>query len=220
MFVNNDQQQEFVTLEPGTHRMKVTGCEERNEKFFLTFKKDKFHTNAFFKTPVLKEDGTPESWANVVGGRGGWFVSTKIWFEEAIEKVFNDEGKKEINRIVSEVSAKITSKYPTFEEQYATRERVFKASAFLFRSFVQSPKLKDVWFDVDLEESVYLDKEGNEKKGLRVVRGTADNNWKVPYRVSEDQTPDVAPPEDNPEDNVPDWVNEERPTRQEPVAEW
>ena len=214
MFVNNDQQ-EFETLTPGTHRMKVTGYEfKENGSVTLTFGKGGFKTNAFFKTPNLKEDGTPESWAKVVGPSGGWFVSTKLFFESVM-------GKGEVNRVIQEVSAKISAKYPTFEEQFASLDRVQKSVNYLLKCWFEAatPFFKDVWFDVDLEERVGIDKEGNEKTFLNVEKGTAENGWKVPYRVSANQEPDLVPTKDDTEDSVPDWVNE-TPQRQEPVEDW
>jgi len=206
--------------------MKVSGYEiKENGSILLTFGKGGFKTNAFVKTPNLKEDGTPESWAKVVGPSGGWFVSTKLFFESVM-------GKGETNRVIQEVSAKVTAKYPTFEEQFASLDRVQKSVNFLLKNWLEAatPFFKDVWFEVDLEEKVYLDKEGNEKKGLQPVKGTAENGWKIPYRVSSNQEPEVKEEvvnvawsgpavKDNPEDNVPDWVNE-RPQRQEPVEDW
>ena len=67
-----------------------------------------------------------------------------------------------------------------------------------------------------------LDKEGNETTYVNVARKTAENGWKTPYRVSEDQTeiPQQVDAQDVTEDNVPDWVNEQ-PARQEPSdSEW
>lgn len=216
MFVNNnDQQQNFETLTPGTHRMKVTGYEfKETGSITLTFSKGGFKTNAFFKTPNLKEDGTPESWAKVVGPSGGWFVSTKLFFESVM-------GKGETNRVINEVSARVTAKCPTFEEQFASLEIVNKAVNLLLKSWFEAatPFFKDVWFDVDLVETIGIDKEGNEKTYLNVAKGTAENGWKVPYRVSTDQTNEEAPAQDNPEDNVPEWVNETL-QRQEPVEDW
>lgn len=218
MFVDNDNQQEYTLLKPGTHRMKVSSWEVKEDgNWTLTFQKGGFKTNAFGKSPSLKEDGNMESWLKVVGPKGGWLVSTSIFFTEIM-------GREEVNRVFREVSQKISAKYPTQEEQFADITRVKGAVKFLIKSLLEAatPYFKSVWFDVDLEEKVGLDKEGNEKTYLNVAKPTADNGYKVPYRVSEDQSevPDTAEPvEEVVTDDVPDWVNEEPKSRQEP-AEW
>lgn len=230
MFVSNDQPQ-FETLTPGTHRMKVVGYEiKENGNVVLTFGLNGFKTNAFFKTPNLKEDGNAESWAKVVGANGGWTVSTKLWFEKVM-------GKEEVNRVLREASARISARLPTFEDQFKDLDTVKKAVKFLLDQLFQAATkhFKTVWFDVDLVEFVTVDAEGNEKTYLNVEKSTLDNNYKVPYRVSEDQSDPAeqvawsapangnavenSPVENNPDDDVPDWVND-RPARQEPTDQW
>lgn len=219
MFVDNNDK-EYTLLEPGTHRMKVTSWEVKEDgNWTLTFQKGGFKTNAFGKSPILKEDGSPESWMKVVGPKGGWLVSTSIFFESIM-------GKDEVNRVFREVSKRVATKYPTQEEQFAELSRVKAAVKLLIKSLLEAatPYFKNVWFDVDLEEKLGIDKEGNEKTYVNVARPTAENGYKVPYRVSEDQTDvpeeveEVLP---EPVEVVPDWVNEEPKSRQEPSdTEW
>lgn len=219
MFVDNNT--EVTLLTPGTHRMKVTSWEVKEDgNWTLTFQKGGFKTNAFGKSPSLKEDGNMESWLKVVGPKGGWLVSTSIFFTEIM-------GREEVNRVFREVSQKISAKYPTQEEQFADITRVKGAVKFLIKSLLEAatPYFKNVWFDVDLEEKLGIDKEGNEKTYLNVAKPTLENGYKVPYRVSEDQS-EVPVTVDSEEqfvsattEDVPDWVNEEPKSRQEP-AEW
>ena len=215
MFVDNDNQQEYTLLTPGTHRMKVTSWEVKEDgNWTLTFQKGGFKTNAFGNSPFLKEDGNAESWMKVVGPKGGWLVGTKIFFEAVM-------GRDEVNNVIKEVSKKVSSKYPTQEEQFAEYSRVKGAVKLLIKSLLEAatPYFKQVWFDVDLEEKLGFDNEGNEKTYLNIAKKTAENGYKTPYRVSEDQTPEEEPQEDVPvKEEVPDWVNEE-PKREEP-SEW
>ncbi len=221
MFVDNDNQ-EYPILEPGTHRMKVTSWEVKEDgNWTLTFQKGGFKTNAFGNSPILKEEGDSESWMKVVGPKGGWLVGTKIFFEEIM-------GREKVNEVLKSVDAKITAKYPTLEEQFAEFARVKGAVKLLIKSLLEAatPYFKTVWFDVDLEEKIGLDKEGNETTYVNVAKKTAENGWRTPYRVSEDQTNEAVPenPDEQvadpatPEEEAPDWV-QERPARQEPTAE-
>lgn len=218
MFVDNNDQ-EYTLLEPGTHRMKVTSWEVKEDgNWTLTFQKGGFKTNAFGKSPILKEDGSPESWMKVVGPKGGWLVSTSIFFESIM-------GKDEVNRVFREVSKRVATKYPTQEEQFAELSRVKAAVKLLIKSLLEAatPYFKNVWFEVDLEEKVGFDKEGNEKTYVNVARPTAENGYKVPYRVSEDQTdvPEEVEVLPEPVEEVPEWVNEEPKNSTEPSdTEW
>lgn len=218
MFVDNDNQQEYTLLEPGTHRMKVTSWEVKEDgNWTLTFQKGGFKTNAFGNSPILKEDGTSDSWMKVVGPKGGWLIGIKILFEEIM-------GRDEVNQVLKQVDAKISAKYPTLEEQFTELPRVKGAVKLLIKSLLEAatPYFKQVWFDVDLEEKLGLDKEGNETTYVNVARKTAENGWKTPYRVSKNQNEEtvqteVEQPVTNTEE-VPDWVNES-PKREEP-SEW
>ena len=218
MFVDNNAP-EVTHLTPGTHRMKVTSWEVKEDgNWTLTFQKGGFKTNAFGKTPILKEDGDMESWLKVVGPKGGWLVSTSIFFTDIM-------GRDEVNRVFREVSQKISAKYPTQEEQFADITRVKKAVKFLINSLLEAatPYFKNVWFDVDLEEKVGFDKEGNEKTYVNVAKPTAENGYKVPYRVvkNNSEVPEEAEetPQSSTTEDVPDWVNEEPKSRVEP-EEW
>lgn len=219
MFVDNDNQQEYTLLTPGTHRMKVTSWEVKEDgNWTLTFQKGGFKTNAFGNSPFLKEDGNSESWMKVVGPKGGWLVSTKIFFESVM-------GRDEVNQVLKNVDAKIRAKYPTLDEQFAEYSRVKGAVKLLIKSLLEAatPYFKTVWFDVDLEERIGLDKEGNEKTYLNIAKKTAENGYKEPYRISEDQTevPEQAEPQQTVTEDIPDWVNEEPKTRTEPSdTEW
>lgn len=222
MFVDNNDQ-EYTLLEPGTHRMKVTSWEVKEDgNWTLTFQKGGFKTNAFGNSPFLKEDGNAESWMKVVGPKGGWLVGTKIFFEAIM-------GRDKVNQVLKEVDAKVRSKYPTLEEQFAEYSRVKGAVKLLIKSFLEAatPDFKNVYFDVDLEEKLGIDKEGNEKTYLNIAKKTAENGYKEPYRISEDQTDEAAPVDsqqdtsDSNQEGVPDWVNEEPKTRAEPSdTEW
>lgn len=219
MFVDNNDQ-EYTLLEPGTHRMKVTSWEVKEDgNWTLTFQKGGFKTNAFGNSPFLKEDGNAESWMKVVGPKGGWLVGTKIFFEAVM-------GRDKVNQVLKDVDAKIRAKYPTLEEQFAEYSRVKGAVKLLIKSLLEAatPDFKNVWFDVDLEEKVGIDKEGNERTYLNIAKKTAENGYKEPYRVSEDQTPEEEsePKQDVPvTEEEPDWVNEEPKARQEPNdSEW
>lgn len=216
MFVDNNDK-EYELLEPGTHRMKVTSWEVKEDgNWTLTFQKGGFKTNAFGNSPFLKEDGNAESWMKVVGPKGGWLVGTKIFFEAVM-------GRDEVNNVIKEVSKKVASKYPTQEEQFAELPRVKGAVKLLIKSLLEAatPYFKNVWFDVDLEEKLGIDKEGSEKTYLNIAKKTAENGYKEPYRVSEDQTDEAAEPQQDVPvtEEVPDWVNEEPKTRTEP-EEW
>lgn len=218
MFVDNNDQ-EYTLLEPGTHRMKVTSWEVKEDgNWTLTFQKGGFKTNAFGKTPILKEDGDMESWLKVVGPKGGWLVNTSIFFTEVM-------GRDEVNRVFKEVSQKVSAKYPTQEEQFADITRVKKAVKFLINSLLEAatPYFKNVWFDVDLEKKLGIDKEGNEKTYVNVAKPTAENGYKVPYRVvkTNSEVPEEAEetPQSSTTEDVPDWVNEEPKSRVEP-EEW
>lgn len=225
MFVDNDNQQEYTLLTPGTHRMKVSSWEVKEDgNWTLTFQKGGFKTNAFGNSPRLHEDGNPESWMKVVGPKGGWLVSTKIFFEAVM-------GRDEVNQVLKAVDTKIRAKYPTLEEQFAELPRVKGAVKLLIKSLLEAatPYFKTVWFDVDLEERIGLDKEGNEKPYLNVAKKTPENGYKEPYRISEDQTEEEVEPVVEVQDTVnpaateevPDWVNEEPKTRTEPSdTEW
>lgn len=217
MFVDNNDQ-EHTLLQPGTHRMKVTSWEVKEDgNWTLTFQKGGFKTNAFGKSPILKEEGDAESWMKVVGPKGGWLVGTKIFFEVIM-------GRDKVNQVLKEVDAKVRTKYPTLEEQFAEYSRVKAAVKLLIKSLLEAATsdFKQVWFDVDLEEKLGIDKEGNEKTYVNVAKPTVENGYKVPYRVSEDQTPEEEPQQDVPvTEEVPDWVNEEpkiTPAHEE--AEW
>lgn len=219
MFVDETNDQEYTLLTPGTHRMKVTSWEVKEDgNWTLTFQKGGFKTNAFGNSPFLKEDGNPESWMKVVGPKGGWLVGTKIFFEAVM-------GRDEVNQVLKAVDTKVSAKYPTLEEQFAELPRVKGAVKLLIKSLLEAaiPYFKNVWFDVDLEEKVGLDNEGNEKTYLNIAKKTAENGYKTPYRVSEDQTevPEEAEPQVTNQEQVPDWVNEEpkiTPAHEE--AEW
>lgn len=217
MFVDNNDQQEYTLLTPGTHRMKVTSWEVKEDgNWTLTFQKGGFKTNAFGNSPTLKEDGNSENWMKVVGPKGGWLVSTKIFFESVM-------GRDEVNQVLKQVDAKVRAKYPTLEEQFAELPRVKGAVKLLIKSLLEAatPYFKQVWFDVDLEEKLGIDKEGNEKTYLNIAKKTLENNYRQPYRVSEDQTniPEEAEPVEQVNEEEPDWVNEEPKPRQEP-KEW
>ena len=218
MFVDNDNQVEYTLLEPGTHRMKVTSWEVKEDgNWTLTFQKGGFKTNAFGNSPVLKEEKGPEGWMGVVGPKGGWLIGIKVFFEEIM-------GRDEVNRVLKEVDAKITAKYPTLEEQFAELPRVKGAVKLLIKSLLEAatPYFKQVWFDVDLEEKLGLDKEGNETTYVNVARKTAENGWKTPYRVckKEEEEEQSVTNTSGTTEEVPDWVNEE-PKRQEPSDnEW
>lgn len=229
MFVDNNAP-DVVRLTPGTHRMKVSSWELKEDgNWTLTFQKGGFKTNAFGNSPFIKEDGDMESWMKVVGPKGGWLVSTKIFFENII-------GRDEVNRVFREVSQKISAKYPTQEEQFAEYSRVKGAVKLLIKSLLEAAtsEFKNVWFDVDLEEKLGIDKEGNEKPYLNIAKKTVENGYKEPYRISEDQTPEEVPNEvqnvesdsDAPEvspnsvEEVPDWVSEEpKSSRPDPSDE-
>jgi len=223
MFVDNDNQQEYTLLTPGTHRMKVTSWEVKEDgNWTLTFQKGGFKTNAFGNSPFLKEDGNAESWMKVVGPKGGWLVVTKIFFEAVM-------GRDKVNNVIKEVSKKVSAKYPTQEEQFAELPRVKGAVKLLIKSLLEAatPYFKQVWFDVDLEEKLGIDNEGNEKTYLNIAKKTAENGYKQPYRVSEDQTPEEpvqvawSGPAISEQEEVPDWVNEEPKARTEPSnTEW
>lgn len=222
MFVDETNDQEYTLLTPGTHRMKVSSWEVKEDgNWTLTFQKGGFKTNAFGKSPILKEDGNTESWMKVVGPKGGWLVATKIFFEGIM-------GRDEVNQVLKAVDTKVSAKYPTLEEQFAEYSRVKGAVKLLIKSLLEAatPYFKNVWFDVDLEERIGLDKEGNEKPYLNVAKKTAENGYKEPYRISEDQTevPEQAEPQEavvTNQEEVPDWVNEEPKTRTEPSdTEW
>lgn len=219
MFVDNDNQQEYTLLTPGTHRMKVTSWEVKEDgNWTLTFQKGGFKTNAFGNSPFLKGDGNAESWMKVVGPKGGWLVGTKIFFEAVM-------GRDKVNQVLKQVDAKIRSKYPTLEEQFAEYSRVKGAVKLLIKSLLEAATsdFKQVWFDVDLEEKLGIDKGGNEKTYLNIAKKTAENGYKEPYRISEDQSEEVDVQDTvNPAatEEVPDWVNEE-PKREEPSdIEW
>lgn len=224
MFVDNDNQQEYTLLTPGTHRMKVSSWEVKEDgNWTLTFQKGGFKTNAFGNSPFLKEDGNAESWMKVVGPKGGWLVGTKIFFEAVM-------GRDKVNQVLKDVDAKIRAKYSTLEEQFAEYSIVKGAVKLLIKSLLEAATsdFKNVWFDVDLEEKLGIDNEGNEKTYLNIAKKTAENGYKTPYRVSEDQTEeqgdgaddvqDIIIPEETNQEEVPDWVNEE-PKREEP-SEW
>ena len=217
MFFDNNEQ-EYTLLEPGTHRMKVTSWEVKEDgNWTLTFQKGGFKTNAFGNSPVLKEEKGPEGWMGVVGPKGGWLIGIKVFFEEIM-------GRDEVNRVLKEVDAKITAKYPTLEEQFAELPRVKGAVKLLIKSLLEAatPYFKQVWFDVDLEEKLGLDKEGNETTYVNVARKTAENGWKTPYRVckKEEEEEQSVTNTSGTTEEVPDWVNEE-PKRQEPSDnEW
>lgn len=218
MFVDNDNQQEYTLLTPGTHRMKVTSWEVKEDgNWTLTFQKGGFKTNAFGNSPFLKEDGNAESWMKVVGPKGGWLVGTKIFFEAIM-------GRDKVNQVLKEVDTKVRSKYPTLEEQFAEYSIVKGAAKLLIKSLLEAATsdFKNVWFDVDLEEKLGIDNEGNEKTYLNIAKKTAENGYKTPYRVSEGQTPEEVPQEDvSVKEEVPDWVNEEPKARTEPSeTEW
>lgn len=215
MFVNNDEQQ-FELLEPGVHRMKVSGHSVKpNGSWSLTFKKGKFKTTGFGNNPYLKEDGTPEQWANVVQG---WAVGTKIFFEGIM-------GKEETNRVFREVEADIRKRFPTQEQQFASLETIQKEVESLLNKLLDTaePYFKSVWFDVNLEPSIYIDDEGNEVPTLRIPKKDKENNYYCGYEVSKDQTNDSIPEQVQtpvePVENVPDEVNNEPKLRQEP-EEW
>lgn len=218
MFVS-DNNTTFEKLTPGTHQMKVSDVTFPNDElqWSLTFKKGGFTTKAFGKSPILKEEGTPESWAKVVGPNGGWFVSTKIFFEDIM-------GKEKVNEVITSVSNRITAKYPTFEEQFNSLERVKKAVKLLLTELLNAatPYFKEVWFDVDLAEYVGLDKEGNETTYLNVEKATTENGWKIPYRVCKPQPTNIATQQEEQseqQEKIPDWV--ETSSRQEPLeSEW
>lgn len=223
MFVDETNDQEYILLSPGTHRMRVSSWEVKEDgNWTLTFQKGGFKTNTFGSSPFLKEDGNPESWMKVVGPKGGWLVSTKIFFEAIM-------GRDEVNQVLKNVDTKIRAKYPTLDEQFAEYSRVKGAVKLLIKSLLEAatPYFKNVWFDVDLEERIGLDKEGNEKPYLNVAKKTVENGYKEPYRISEDQSevPEEAEVQDTVNttttEEVPDWVNEEpkiTPAHEE--AEW
>lgn len=230
MFVDNNEQ-EYTLLDPGTHRMKVTGWEVKEDgKWTLTFQKGNFKTRAFGNSPFLKEEGNMETWSKVVGPKGGWFVSTKIFFEKIMGKDHLAEALKKAEKLVTvkSVNDDGSKVYFTLEEQWESYERVVKSVKILIECLLEAanPYFSTLWFDVDLEEKVGLDEEGNEKTYLNIAKKTVENGYKDPFRISEDQseeTPVVSEQTPDPQGNaeeVPDWVNE-RTERKEPAdSEW
>ena len=232
MFVDNDNQQEYTLLTPGTHRMKVTSHEVKPDgSWTLTFQKGKFKTTGYGKSPTLKEEGDRDSWMKVVGPKGGWLVSTKIFFESVMGRDEVNQALKKaeqlatLKEVIQNPDGTTTKVYYTFEEQWASLERVKNSVKILIECLLEAatPYFKNVWFDVDLEERIGLDKEDNEKTYLNIAKKTAENGYKEPYRISEDQTevPEQAEPQQTVTEDIPDWVNEEPKTRTEPSdSEW
>lgn len=215
MFLNENDT--FVLPEPGVHRMKVVGHEVSDKNWKLKFGMKGFTTNGFGSNPYFKEDN-PESWPKNING---WMAEIKTFFEQVM-------GREEVNRVIKEVETRIKAKYPTQAEQFETLDRVRGAVKLLLTELLHAatPAFKTLYFDVTLEEGIFLDKEGNEKPTRNIPKKSVDNNYYCGYKISGDQTPEIVIEEDelevsvpaDPTEQVPDWVNE-TPTRTEPTAE-
>lgn len=205
----------FEKPEPGTHIMKVVDftLPDENLKWSLTFGKGGFRTTAFGKSPFLKEEGTAQDWSKVVGGNGGWTVSTLIFFQKIM-------GREKTDEVVSRVSKEIVSNYPTFEEQFESLERVRGSVRTLLTELLKAaePSFKTVLFEVDLKEYPGIDKEGNETTYVQLEKPSLENEYKIPYRVimEEKKEPQEAwSASASVNEDVPDWVNNSIP-REEP----
>lgn len=211
MFINENDS--FVLPEPGVHRMKVVGHEVSDTNWKLKFGMKGFTTNGFGSNPYFKEDNA-EAWPKNING---WMGEIKTFFEQIM-------GREEVNRVIKEVETRIKAKYPTQAEQFETLDRVRGAVKLLLTELLHAatPHFKNLYFDVTLEEGVYVDKEMNEKPTRNIPKKSVDNGYYCGYKISGDQTPEVEVTEEavtTSTDDVPDWVNEEPTTRREPTAE-